>query len=145
MIKRAMYTLTVALLMAIFTGCGIPSVTTVIDRPDEYAKTFEAKEEIVLRAIAAVFREKEMGSNVVINRAQKIVTTDYFAREGWRTRSIARVRQINWKESEVILTVITEKQSRTGWEMRRLLGKEQYDNAFDAIELKIYEEMAKRE
>ncbi|HPD55884.1 MAG TPA: hypothetical protein P5294_03455 [Smithellaceae bacterium] len=145
MIKKAMYMLAAILMIAVLAGCGLPSGTAVIDRPDEYAKTFEAKEEIVLRAIAAVFREKEMGSNVAINRAEKIVTTDYLTREGWRTRSIARVRQINWKESEVILTVITERQSKTGWQMRRLLGKEQYDNAFDAIEMKIYEEMAKRE
>jgi len=145
MIKRALYPIVIAAMTIFFAACIAPSGREVIDRPDEYSKTFEAKEEIVLRAVAIVFREKQMGSNVVMNTAEKTVTTDYFTREGWRTRSIARVRQINWKESEVVLTVITEKQSKAGWEMRRLLGKEQYDNAFDAIEMKIYEEMAKRE
>jgi hypothetical protein len=41
--------------------------------------------------------------------------------------------------------VITEKKTDNGWEMRRLLEKEQYASLFDTIELKIYEEMSKIE
>jgi hypothetical protein len=39
--------------------------------------------------------------------------------------------------------VTTEKKTQTGWEIRRLLGKEQYDSFFSVLELKIYEEMAR--
>ena len=55
----------------------------------------------------------------------------------------ARVKKIDWKECEVTLSVITEKKIPSGWEMRRLLEKEQYDKYFDAIELQIYKELYK--
>jgi hypothetical protein len=55
------------------------------------------------------------------------------------------VRRINWKECEVVLSVITEKKTEKGWEMRRLLDKEQYEVFFSTIELKIYEEISKIE
>jgi hypothetical protein len=38
--------------------------------------------------------------------------------------------------------VTSEKKTKTGWEMRRLLQKQQYDTFFDVIELAIYEEMS---
>jgi hypothetical protein len=43
----------------------------------------------------------------------------------------------------VTLVVTTEKKTDKGWEMRRLLRKEQYDNFFSVIELKVYEEMSR--
>ena len=61
----------------------------------------------------------------------------------WRTKANAEVKQLNWKECEVILAVTTEKKTEMGWEMRRLLEKEQYDNFFNVIDLKIYEEMSR--
>lgn len=124
-------------------SCGFITENTVIDTPDEYRKTYEAKEEIVLRAIARVFQEKQMGRNVTINRKDKTVKTDYLTRDNWRTKSYAKVSQINWKETEAVISIITEKKSKKGWEMRQLLKKEQYANLFREIELRIYEEMAK--
>ena len=124
-------------------SCGFITETTVIDTPDEYRRTYDAKEEIVLRAIARVFQERQMGLNVTINRKDRTVTTDYFTRDDWRTKSIARVKQINWKETETVITIITEKKTKTGWQMVRVLKKEQYANVFSEIELRIYEEMAK--
>lgn len=53
------------------------------------------------------------------------------------------MKRINWKECEVTLIVTTEKKTETGWEMRRLLQKEQYDTFFSVIELKVYEEMSR--
>ena len=41
------------------------------------------------------------------------------------------------------LTVLTELETKDGWQLRKLLQKEQYDSFFYTIELKIYEEMAK--
>ncbi len=126
-------------------SCGFITETTVIDTPDEYRRTYEAKEEIVLRAIARVFQERQMGLNVTINRKDRTVATDYLTRDDWRTKSFARVRQIDWKETETVISIITEKKTKTGWQMVRLLKKEQYANVFSEIELRIYEEMAKIE
>jgi hypothetical protein len=86
-----------------------------------------------------------MGINVTINKEKQTVETAFITQGDWRTRSSAYVRKFNWKESEVFLSVIAEKKTEKGWEMRRLLNKEQYNNLFDLIELKIYEEMAKVE
>ncbi|MBN1473762.1 MAG: hypothetical protein JW914_04030 [Syntrophaceae bacterium] len=126
-------------------SCGIITETSVIDTPDEYRKTYEAKEDIVLRAIARVFQERQMGLNVTINRKDRTVVTDYFIRDDWRTKSLAKVKQINWKETETVITIITEKKTKTGWQMVRVLKKDQYANLFSEIELRIYEEMAKIE
>jgi len=126
-------------------SCGFITETTVIDTPDEYRRTYEAKEEIVLRAIARVFQERQMGLNVTINRKDRSVTTDYLTIDDWRTKSFARVKKIDWKETETVITIITEKKTKTGWQMVRVLKKEQYANLFSEIELRIYEEMAKIE
>ncbi len=123
-------------------SCGPKYGQVVISKPDEYRQTFEAKEKFILKAIARVFRDKNMGINVTINKEKQTVETDFITQGDWRTRSSAYVRKLNWKESEVFLSVIAEKKTEKGWEMRRLLNKEQYDNLFDIIELKIYEEMA---
>ncbi|HPK53561.1 MAG TPA: hypothetical protein PK114_03815 [Smithellaceae bacterium] len=86
-----------------------------------------------------------MGSNVRVDQVNKRVETDYIVQGDWRTRSMAKVSRLSWKESELVLSVITEKKTETGWEMRRLLEAEQYANLFDKIDLLIYEEMSKIE
>jgi hypothetical protein len=117
----------------------------VISKPDEYRHTYEANEKFTLRAIAQVFKDKSMGSNIKIDRENKRVETDYIVQDEWRTKSIATVKKINWKEIEVVISVITEKKTENGWEMRRLLDKDNYITLFNTIELKIYEEMSKIE
>jgi len=126
-------------------ACGAQIGQTVISSPDEYRDIFEAKEKYILRAIARVFKEKDMGTRIRIDEEKSTVETDYLIQEDWRTKSLARIKKLNWKESEVSLSVITEKKTATGWEMRRLLEKEQYMKIFDTIDLKIYEEMYKME
>jgi hypothetical protein len=116
-----------------------------ISKPDEFRHNYEAKEAIILKSIARVFKEKSVGTNVKINHKNFTVDSDYFIQGDWRTKSNAMVRRINWKECEVVLSVITEKKTEKGWEMRRLLDKEQYEVFFSTIELKIYEEMSKIE
>jgi hypothetical protein len=86
-----------------------------------------------------------MGANVTINNEKQKVETDFIIQGDWRTRSSAYVRKLNWKECEVTLTIITEKKTETGWEMRQLLDKEQYVKFFNVIDLKIYEEMSRIE
>jgi hypothetical protein len=117
----------------------------IISKPDEYRHTYEAKEKVILNATARIFKDKNMGSNVRIDWEKNQVETDYFIQGDWRTKSVLKVKRLNWKEREVVLSVITEKKTQTGWEMRRLLDKEQYIKLFDKIDLAIYEEMSKIE
>jgi hypothetical protein len=117
----------------------------VISKPDEYTHVYEAKETVILRAIAGVFKEKNIGSKVTIDQKNHQVDSDYVFSGDWRIKANARVRQLNWKECEVILAVTTEKKTETGWEIRRLLEKEQYYSFFSVIDLKIYEEMSRIE
>jgi hypothetical protein len=117
----------------------------VISQPDEFRRNYEAKEAVILNAIAIVFLEKRVGRNVNINPGKLTVDSDYVIQDDWRTKSHAQVRRLNWKECEVVLSVITEKKTDKGWEMRRLLNKDQYDVFFSTIELKIYEEMSRIE
>ncbi len=139
------FSLVMILIVINLVSCGAELGSVVITRPDEYRQTYEAKETIVLKAIAGVFRDKKMGNNVTINQEKQTVETDYIVQGDWRTKSMARVRKLNWKESEVVLSVFTEKKTKTGWEMRQFLEEDQYANIFDTIELRIYEEMAKIE
>ncbi|PKN53469.1 MAG: hypothetical protein CVU55_02280 [Deltaproteobacteria bacterium HGW-Deltaproteobacteria-13] len=133
------------LLLLGITACAGHFGGTVISQPDEYSHVYEAKEIVILRAIAGVFKEKDIGTNVRIDLKNLRVDSDFRESGDWRTKSIARVKRLNWKECEVGLSVITEKKTNTGWKMQRLLQKEQYDTFFSVIDLKIYEEMSKIE
>ena len=126
-----------------FISCSPHYGQIMISTPDEYKKTYEAKEKFILKAVAAVLQEKNMGTNVKIKPKENMVETDYIVQGDWRTKSIARVKRLNWSECELVLSVITEKKTGKGWEMRRLLGKDQYDTLFDVIEIQIYHEMGK--
>lgn len=118
---------------------------TVIPQPDRFKRSYEAKEKIILRAAARVFQEKNMGANVTIDYDNKRIDSDYVVSGNWRTKAVASTKKINWKESELTLSVLAEKHTPGGWELRRLLQEAQYDNLFSVIDLKIYEEMSKLE
>ncbi|HRS82393.1 MAG TPA: hypothetical protein P5238_02850 [Smithellaceae bacterium] len=124
-------------------SCAGTFGSEVLSRPEEYRQVYEAKEKYILKAVAGVLEEKKMGKNVAIDYAGNRVDSDYVVSGEWRTRTHARVKRINWKECELTLVVTTEKKTDKGWEMRRLLRKEQYDTLFSVIELKIYEEMSR--
>jgi hypothetical protein len=129
----------------IIISCSTQFGSVVITKPDEHKNTYEAGEKAILKAIAKVFSEKDIGSNVTIDSKKNTVESDYIYRNEWRTKSSARVKKLNWKECEVALTVVTEKKTENGWEMRRLLDKDQFANFFREIDLKIYEEMSRVE
>ncbi len=124
-------------------SCAGTFGSEVLSRPEEYRHVYEAKEKYILKAVAGVLEEKKMGQNVAIDYAGNRVDSDYVVSGEWRTRTRARVQRLNWKECEVSLVVTTEKKTDKGWEMRRLLRKEQYDTLFSVIELKVYEEMSR--
>jgi hypothetical protein len=140
-----LFLLPVSLIIISLISCASESGQIVISRPDEYRHTYEANEKVILNATARVFRDKSMGKNVRKDREKKQVETDYIIQGDWRTKSFLQVKKLNWKESQVVLSVITEKQTNTGWEMRRLLDTEQYIKLFDTIELAIYEELSRME
>jgi hypothetical protein len=114
----------------------------VILKPDESSHVYEANETVILKAIALVFKEKSIGTHIRMDRTNLQVDSDYLESGDWRTKARAGVKRLNWKKCEVVLAVTTEKKTKDGWEMRRLLQKAQYDTIFDVIELKIYEEMS---
>ncbi|KQC05990.1 MAG: hypothetical protein APR62_08795 [Smithella sp. SDB] len=123
-------------------SCAHEFGETVIPGPDEYTSEYEASEKIILKAVARVFKEKNIGSNITIDWSNLRVDSDYIVSDGWRTKANARVRRLNWKKCEVSLAITTETKTETGWEIRRLLYKEQYEKIFNEIELRIYEEMS---
>lgn len=123
-------------------SCANQLGETVIAQPDEFTQTFEAKEPIILKAIARIIREKNNGDKVTIDHENNRVDSDYVTSGDWRTKTSAQVKRISWKECDVHLVITTEKKTPTGWETRRLLGKKQYDSFFSLLELRIYEEMA---
>jgi len=128
----------------LLAGCASSQFgQVVITKPDEYTQVFEAKEKHILRAIAGVLKEKDIGRNIVIDYKNNRVDSDFVEAGEWRTKTSASVRRLNWKECEVTLVVTTEKKTERGWEMRRLLEKEQYRTFFNTIELKIYEEISR--
>jgi hypothetical protein len=145
MLKKNIILFISLLFIMSFIACTHMISGDAISQPDEYSHVYEAKGTVVLRAIANVFKEKHIGTNVTIDEKNMIVDSDYVESGDWRTKTRARVKQVNWKECEVFLAVITEKKTEKGWEMRRLLQKEQYDNFFSVIDLRIYEEMSKIE
>lgn len=127
-------------LVLFLSSCGEEG--SVISKPDEATHVFESGEKILLKAIAQVLKDKDFGG-IVINYGNNLVESDYTIQDEWRTKGIARVKKLNQKECEVVLSVITEKKTGTGWELRRLLEKRQYDSFFDLIETQIYRELYK--
>ncbi|MFZ3057399.1 MAG: hypothetical protein WA098_11645 [Smithella sp.] len=139
--KKLIFPFIFVILLNLFS-CANQFGTTLISKPDEYTHVYEAKEKFVLRAIAVLLKEKNMGCNVSIDNQKHLVDSDYVISGDWRTKTRANVKQKNWKECEVIFVVTTERKTETGWEVRRLLQKEQYETIFRVIEMRIYEEMS---
>ena len=142
-IFRSVRLIVVLFIIVNLVSCSAAIGRVVISKPDEYSHLYEANEKIILKAIAGVFKEKNIGANVTIDQRNHRVNSDYVVPGDWRTKANAHVQRINWKECEVILAVTTEKKTETGWEIRRLLQKEQYDTFFSVIDLRIYEEMSR--
>ncbi len=143
MIKKKILLPFALLLIIHLISCATEFGMTVISKPDEHTHIYEAREKIILKAIASVLKEKSIGNNVIIDEKNNRVDSDFVVSDNWRTKTTASVKRLNWKECEVSLIVTTEKKTKKGWELRRLLGKEQYDSFFSVIDLKVYEEMSK--
>jgi hypothetical protein len=114
-----------------------------IGKPDEFTRVYQANEKYILRAIYQTFKEKELGQAISKSEETQEVTSDYIVQGGWRIRALARISKVNRSESEVALSIITEKRTPTGWELRRLLGKEHYERFFDTLDTQIYREISR--
>jgi len=143
--RHSFFLIVISIIILNLISCAAEFGQVTMSKPDEYRHTYEASERVILNATARVFKDKRMGSNVRIDREKNEVETDYIIEGNWRTKSAIKVKKLNWKEREVVLSVTTEKKTQTGWEMRRLLDEDQYVKLFDTIDLVIYEEMAKIE
>jgi hypothetical protein len=122
--------------------CSCGEEGELIDQPDEFTHVYRAGEKYILRAIYQTFKDKDLGKATIHEEAHE-VASDYVIQGEWRIRSLARLRKVDGDEMEVTLSITTEKKTSTGWEMRRLLKKEQYDRFFYAIDTQIYREMYK--
>jgi hypothetical protein len=122
--------------------CSCEGEGEPIDQPDEFTHVYQASEKYILRAIYQTFQDKDLGK-ATIHADTHEVTSDYIIQGEWRIRSLARLRGVDRNQVEVTLSIITEKKTPAGWELRRLLKKEQYDRFFYAIDSQIYREMYK--
>lgn len=122
--------------------CSCKESGEPIDKPDEFTHVYQAHEKYILRAIDQTLKDKGLG-RAIINQETHEVTSDYVVHGEWRTRILARIIKANQTEREVALSIITEKKTPTGWELRRLLGKEHYERIFDAIDTQIYREISR--
>ena len=143
MIHKSRFLFFSFLVVFCLASCAGKFGSEVLTSREEYRDVYEGKEKYILKAIAGVLEEKKIGQKVVIDYSNHRVDSDFVVSGEWRTKTNALVRRLNWKECEVTLIVTTEKKTEKGWEMRRLLQKEQYDTFFSVIELKIYEEMSR--
>jgi hypothetical protein len=116
----------------------------VLPKSEEAIKTFDAHEKVVLKAIARVLKDRGFGDSKVSADGGRL-ETDYVVQEDWRTRVVATLKKISRKETEVTLSVMTEKKSSSGWQPKQVMGKEQYDKLFDEIEMQIYRELYRGE
>lgn len=150
MSKRAYLVSVVTALMIMLNACSSPlgykpDGRTVLSKPDEYSRVYEARDSILLKSIAGVLKDKGLGKDVRIDEEKLTVQTDYLTASDHRIRSTARINKISRKESEVTLAVITEKKTGPGWELRRFLDKEDYMAIFEKIDLRIFQEMYKEQ
>jgi hypothetical protein len=133
-----------AFLFLCITMAACKHMPDVLPKSEEAIQTFDADEKVVLKAIARVLKDRGFGdSKVAADRGG--LETDYVVQEDWRTRVVATVKKISRAETEVTLSVMTEKKSSSGWEPKQLMGKEQYDKIFREIEMQIYREWYKGE
>jgi len=112
--------------------------------PESNSQVFEADEKIILKAITRIFKDRGFGEPKMEADKGRL-ETDYVVQGDWRTKAIATVKKISRKEKEVTLSVITEQKSSSGWQPKKLLGKEQYEKIFSEIEMQIYREWYKAE
>jgi hypothetical protein len=116
----------------------------ILPEPEKNIRVFDADEKIILKAVTRVLKERGFGEPK-IDTAKNNLETDYVVQGDWRTKVVVDIKKIGRKDREVTLSVITEKKSPTGWQLRKLLGKEQYEKIFNEIEMEIYREWYKAE
>jgi hypothetical protein len=115
-----------------------------LPEPEKATQVFEADEKVILKAITRVLKDRGFGE-AKVDADRRRLETDYVMEGDWRTKVIATVKKISRTEREVTLSVITEKKSSSGWQLKELMGKEEYEKIFGEIEMQIYREWYKGE
>jgi len=143
LIGRVIFTVSVLIFLALFTG-ACRHAPLALPEPEKATQTFDADEKIIMKAITRVL--KDHGFNPFQVEADRgRLETDYVVQGDWRTKVVATIKKISRKENEVTLSVITEEKSFSRWQLRKIMGKDQYDKLFGEIEMQIYREWSKRE
>ncbi len=139
--KRKIWGTAISILTLLFLA-ACQHTPDVLPEPEEFTQIYDANEKIILRAVAQVFQSRNFGK-AKVDEEKNHLETAYVVQGEWRTKAVATVKKIGRKERELTLSVITEKKSSSGWEVRRVLEKEQYDQIFSDIEMQIYREYDK--
>ena len=113
--------------------------------PEKHFRVYEFNEKYIIRGIANLLKEKGYADPKVDYENGK-VETDFIIAGNMRTRIETTVKKIGQREKEVTLVITTEKNTKKeGWKRTKILGKEQFDQFFEEIEMQIYRELAKPE
>ena len=118
--------------------------TVLPEKATPNTRIFSSNEKFIARAIARVAKDRGF-EGVKVKSDNSGVETDFVEQGEWRSKIIASIEKISRQEREVTVTVITEKKSSLGWEPRKMMGKEQYEQLFGEIEMQIYREMDRSE
>ena len=105
---------------------------------------FEADDQIIFRALSRVIKDRGLGESRIDPEKGRL-ETDFLVQGGWRTKAVATVKKISRMEREVTFSFITEQRDSTppGWKAKKLIGREQYENFFNELEMQIYREWYK--
>jgi len=113
-----------------------------LPEPEGTSYIFEADDNVILRALSRVFKDRGFGESRVDKGR---IETDYLVQGGWRTKGVATIKKISRKEREVTVSIITEQKdsSPSGWKPKKLMGQGQYETFFNELEMQIYREWYK--
>ena len=129
----------------LLSACDEESESSGSGEPEKHFRVYEFNEKYIIRGIANLLKEKGYADPKVDYENGK-VETDFIIAGNMRTRIETTVKKIGQREKEVTLVITTEKNTKKeGWKRTKVLGKEQFDQFFEEIEMQIYRELAKPE
>jgi hypothetical protein len=67
MVRKTVLLCAILFFVVHFLSCANHFGSAEITKPDEHKKIYEAKEKYILKSIAAVLKEKEIGANIMID------------------------------------------------------------------------------
>jgi hypothetical protein len=129
-------------LCCLFLSACLHTSADILPEPEITTWVFDADEKIILRAITQVLKDRGYG-DAHVEAEKNRLETDYVVQGDWRTKVVASVKKLNRQQREVTLSVITEEKSSKGWELKKIMKKEQYEKFFNEFEMQIYQEWSR--